>query len=231
MNSFWKLQNAKDTYKSVTLEWDVELEDKLSMTGDILFNDVTHVQVRDYKKIEMPVDTFWKHSKYESSSPGVFGYPTGLAIDPNTNKLYICEYGNRLVQVFNKSFEFLFHFSDKMESVVTNSTYVTQCGCNLLTVYSPDGKYLQSVGGKGRNHLEFDDPCGLDIYTELNRIYIAELENRRLHCLNLDLSFHYIIDDTYRAKDVKLTPEEIVVLSLCNPRVSHIHTSIHTLIN
>ena len=28
-----KLHNVKDTYKSVTLEWDVELEDKLSLTG------------------------------------------------------------------------------------------------------------------------------------------------------------------------------------------------------
>ena len=27
-----KLQNAKDTYKSVTLEWDVKLEYKLSLT-------------------------------------------------------------------------------------------------------------------------------------------------------------------------------------------------------
>ena len=67
-----KFQNAKDTYKSVTLEWDVELEDKLSLTGDILLNGVTQEQIRDYKKIEMPVATIGKHSKYVSSSPGVF---------------------------------------------------------------------------------------------------------------------------------------------------------------
>ena len=29
-----KFQTAKDTYKSVTLEWDVELEGKLSLTGE-----------------------------------------------------------------------------------------------------------------------------------------------------------------------------------------------------
>ena len=109
-----KLQNVKDTYKSVTLDWDVELEDKLSLTGDILLNDVTERQVRDYKKIEMPVVTFGKHSKYKSSSPGLFGYPDGLAIDPTTNYLYICDNGNNRVQVFNKSFEFLFQISDKM---------------------------------------------------------------------------------------------------------------------
>ena len=220
-----KLQNVKDTYKSVTLDWDVELEDKLILTGDILLNVVTERQVRDYKKIEMPVVTFGKHSEYLSSSPGVFCYPDGLAIDPTTNYLYICDDGNNRVQVFNKSFEFLFQFSDKMDRpsgicIKRNKVYVTQNSLNLLTVYSTDGKYLKSVGGKGKNHLEFDEPRGLDISTALNRIYIAEYGNHRIHCLNIDLSFHSIIGDIYGAKDVKLTPEEIVVLSCRNPCVS-----------
>ena len=86
-----KLQNVKDTYRSVALEWDVELEDKLSLTGDVLLNCVTQGQVRDYKMIHMPVATFGKHSEYVSSSPGVFHYPTGLIIDPTTNHLFLME--------------------------------------------------------------------------------------------------------------------------------------------
>ena len=229
-----KSQNAKDTYKCVTLEWDVELEDKLSPTGDILLNCVTQEQVRDYKKIEMPVATFGKHSNRKSSSPDVFHYPNGLNIDATTNNLYICDGGNNRVQVFNKSFEFLFQFSRKMDKpsgicISRSKVYVTQSKSNLLTVYSPDGKCLQSVGGKGKNHLEFDDPRGLDISTELNRIYIAEYGNDRIHCLNLDLSFHSIIDDIYGALDVKLTPEEVVVLSSLTHCVS-IYSYTHQLI-
>ena len=229
-----KFQTAKDTYKNVTLEWDVELEDKLSLTGDILLNGVTQKKVRDYKKIEMPVVTFGKHSMKRSSSPGVFCCPTGLTIDPTSNYLYICDGWNNHVQVFNKSFEFLFLFSDKMEfpldiCIKHNKVYVTQFLSNLLTVYSTDGKYLKSVGGKGKNHLEFDQPRGLDISTELNRIYIAEYGNDRIQSLNLDLSFHSIIDDIRGATDVKLTPEEIVVLSVRNPCVS-IYSYSHQLI-
>ena len=220
-----KFQTAKDTYKSVTLEWDVELEDKLSLTGDILLNGVTQKEVRDYKKIKMPVVTLGKHSEYPSSSPGVFCYPTGLTVDPTSNYLFICDGGNDRVQVFNKSFEFLFLFSDKMNvptgiCIKHNKVYITQFRSNLLTVYSTDGKYLKSVGGKGKNHFEFDMPKGLDISTELNRIYIAESGNDRIQSLNLDLSFNSIIDDIYLAKDVKLTPEEIIVLSSRNPCVS-----------
>ena len=219
-----KLQNVKDIYKSVTLDWDVELEDKLSLTGDILLNGVTERLVRDYKKIKMPVVTFGKYSDYMSSSPGVFCHPNGLTIDPTTNYVYICDGGNNRIQVFNKSFEFLFHFSDKMDGpsgicIKRNKVYVTQFRSNLLTVYSTDGNCLESVGGKGKNHLNFDQPSELDISTELNRIYIAEYGNDRIHCLNIDLSFHSIIDGIDRAKDVKLTPEEIVVLSCRNPCV------------
>ena len=110
-----------------------------------------------------------------------------------------------------------------------NRVYVTHLGSNLLTVYSTDGKYLRSVGSKGKNNLEFDGPMGLDISTELNRIYIAESRNDRIQSLNLDLSFHSIIDYIYDASDVKLTPEEIVVLSSRNPCVS-LYSYTHQLI-
>ena len=176
-----KLQTAKDTYKSVTLKWDVDLVDKLSLIGDILLNSVTQEKARDYKQIDMPVFTFGKHSRLKSSPPGVFGHPTGLAIDPATNYLYICDLGKDHVQVFNKSFEFVFQFSDKMQSPASicinqNKVYVIQSGSNLLTVYSTDGKYLQSVGGEGSNHLEFDGLRGLDVSSELKEYTLLNME-------------------------------------------------------
>ena len=229
-----KLHSAKDTYKSVTLEWDVELVDKLSLIGDILLNNVTKEKARNYKQIDMPVFTFGKFSEYRSSPPGMFGNPKGLAIDPTTNYLFICDLGKDHVQVFNKSFEFVFQFSYKMQSpssicINQNKVYVIQSGSSLLTVYSTDGKYLQSVGGEGKDHLEFDGLRGLDVSSELDRLYIAEYGNDRIQSLNLDLSFHSIIDDIYGSKDVKLTPEEIVVLSARNPCIS-LYSYTHQLI-
>ena len=110
-----------------------------------------------------------------------------------------------------------------------HKVYVTQYSSHLLSVYSTDGKYLLSVGKKGNNHLEFDKPRGLDVSTELYRIYIAEYGNDRIHCLNLEISFLLVIGDILGAIDVKLTPEEIVVLSIRNPCVS-VYSYSHQLI-
>ena len=243
-----KLQTAKDTYKSVSLEWDVELEKKLSVAGEILLNAVKEA-IRDYKEIGDPVAVFGKHFRVRrhsflgnimaltfglTSSPGVFWYPKGIAINPVDNIIYICDFGNNRVQVFNNSFEFLFQFSEKMNSpagicIKQNKVYVTQNSSHCLNVYSAEGKYLDSVGVKGKNELEFDEPRGLDISTGRDRIYIAEYENDRIQSLNLDLKFNSFIDDIYRALDVKLTSNEIVVLSARNPCVS-MYTYSHQLI-
>ena len=168
------------------------------------------------------------------SSPGVFCDPNGMAINPENNVIYICDPGCNRVQVYNKSFEFVFQFSDKMElpagiCIKQNKVYVTQLSSHCLNVYSTEGKYLKFVGVKGKKELEFDKPGGLDISTDKDRIYIAEFYNARVQCLSLNLKFNSFIDDILGAKDVKLTSNEIVVLSSRNPCVS-LYTYSHQLI-
>ena len=226
------LQRAKDTYKRVSLEWDVELDKKLSVAGDIRLNAVKE-GARDYKEIGEPIVVFGKHNK-ERSPPGVFCYPNGIAINPENNSIYICDGGKDRVQVYSKSFEFIFQFSQKMGAPVgicikQNKVYVTQYSSHCLNVYSTEGKFLKSVGMKGKKELEFDRPRELDISTEKDKIYIAEYENDRVQCLNLDGKFNSFIDNILGTKDVKLTSDEIVILSCRNPCVS-LYTYSHQLI-
>ena len=227
------LQRAKDTYRRVSLEWDVELDKKLSVAGDIRLNAVKE-GTRDYKAIGEPVVVFGKHSKEMSSSPGVFCYPNNMAINPENNFIYICDGGNDRVQVYNKYFEFVFQFSGKMKTPIgicikQNKVYVTQYNSHCLNVYSTEGKYLNSVGMKGKKELEFSRPGGLDISTDRDRIYIAEFDNYRVQCLSLNLIFNSFIEDILGVRDIKLTSNEIVVLSVHNPCVS-LYTYSHQLI-
>ena len=209
----------------------MELDKKLSVAGDIRLNAVKE-GIRNYE-IGEPVVVFGKHSS-DGSSPGVFCCPNGIAINPENNSIYICDGGNNRVQVYNKSFEFVFQFSEKMNGplgicIKQNRVYVIQFTSHCLNVYSTEGKCLKSVGVEGKKELEFDGPSGLDISTDKDRIYITEYENDRVQCLDLNLKFNSFIDNVLGTLDVKLTSDEIVVLSCRNPCVS-LYTYSHQLI-
>ena len=210
------LETARDRMRRVELEWDPNLEGLLSRTGSIRVREVP-----DYKEKGNPVMVAGKHRKETSTTPGQFCNPRSIAIDSETNNIYICD-GNNRVQVFNNSLEFLFTFSEEMKSPVgiciyLNKVYVTQFDANSLTVYSIEGRYIQSVGREGNTELEFDWPRGIAVSTVNNLIYICDCWNSRIHCLNLNLTFNSFISKLTRPRDIKLTPQDIVVLTEGSP--------------
>ena len=211
------LETARDRMIRVELVWDGNLEGMLSRTGSIRVRGEL-----DYKEKGNPIMVAGKHRYNTSSIPGEFYYPSSIAIDSETNNIYICDAGNNRVQVFNESLEFLFTFSDKMNlphhiCINLNRVCVTQLNTNSLTVYSTEGKYIGSVGKEGNKELEFNCPTGVAVSTVTNLIYICELVNNRIQCLNLNLTFNSFIPNVTYPRDIKLTPEDIVVLTDGNP--------------
>ena len=59
-----KLQTIKDTYVSVSLEWEVELEHKLSVAGELRLIAKKEL-TRDYRKITDPIAVFGKHDSVQ----------------------------------------------------------------------------------------------------------------------------------------------------------------------
>ena len=211
------LETARDRMRRVELEWDVNLEGMLSRTGSIRVRGEP-----DYKEKGNPVMVAGKHRKETSSTPGQFCFPSSIAIDSETNNIYVCDGGNNRVQVFNESLEFLFTFSDQMNSpngicINLNRVYVTQHGTDSLTVYSTEGKYIQSVGRHGDKELEFNYLTGVAVSTVNNLIYICENWNCRIQCLNLNLTFNSFILNVTLPRDIKITPQDIVVLAPGTP--------------
>ena len=210
-----KLQNAKDTYKTMLFQWDHELEMKLSVMGKISLN-AEKKGVIDYKRLSDPVLVFGKHSE-SRSSPGIFGHPESIAIDAISNQVYICDMGFNQVQVFNSSFEFLFLFSEKMEApagicIRGNKVYVTQFHGGRVNMYSNIGKFLQENSGS-----KFDSPRGIDVSLERKSVYVTDSQNHQVQHLSLDLSFNSLIKGMHRPLDVKLLSEEIAVLCRQSP--------------
>ena len=211
------LETARDRMIRVELEWDGKLEGMLSGTGSI--------RVRGepvYKGKDNPVMVAGKHRNNTSSTPGEFCHPKSIAIDSETNNIYVCDGGNNRVQVFNESLEFLFYLSNEMNSphgicINLNRVYVTQYYANSLNVYSTEGKYIESVGRRGNKDLEFIYPKGVAVSTVNNLIYICDYLNNRIQCLNLDLTFNSFIPNINFPRDIKLAPQDIVVLTAGSP--------------
>ena len=228
------LEKAQEM-KRIDLDWNDDFENELSTLGTIRVNaeKKSSKLEPDYKKKGIPLAVFGQHIIDGSKAPGVFAYPQTITIDTKTDHFYICDSGNDRVQVFNKSFQFLSMFSEKMNCpsgicIFQDKVYVTQYKGNNLNIYSREYKLLSSVGKKGSGDLEFNNPRGTTVSTEWNRIYICEYDNNRVQCLNLDLTFNSFIPDIYGAKEVKLTAEEIVVLCEKNPCI-RIYNASHQL--
>ena len=223
------LETVRDRMRRVELEWDGNLEGMLSRTGSIRVR-----REPEYKGKGNPVMVTGKHRDNTSLIPGEFYYPYSIAIYSETNNIYVCDGGNNRVQVFNESLEFLFTFSDKKKSprgicINLNRVYVTQYNTHSLTVYSTEGKHIQSVGREGTKKLEFILPTGVAVSTVNNLIYICDSSNDRIQCLNLNLTFNSFIPKVNFPRDIKLTPQDIVVLTAGSPYIQFYNYS-HQLI-
>ena len=211
------LETARDRMRRVELEWDTNLEGLLSKTGSIRVRGVP-----DYKEKGIPVMVAGKHRMETSTTPGEFNCPHSIALDSETNNIYICDGGNNRVQVFNRSLEFLFTFSEELKlpggiCIHLNKVYVTQIDADSLNVYSMKGRYIQSIGREGDKELEFNWPRGVTVSTVNSLIYICDSLNNRIHSLNLNLTFNSFIYNLNCPRDIKLTPQDIVVLTKGSP--------------
>ena len=95
--------------------------------------------------------------------------------------------------------------------------YVTQFAANSLSVYSPEGRYIQSVGREVKKELEFDWPTGVAVSNVNNLFYICDCRNNRIQCLNLNLTFNSFISEVTQPRDIKLTSQDVVVLTGGSP--------------
>ena len=212
-----KLGTARNTYKTITLYWDELLETKLGNIGKVI---VGGTNIPNYQMMSQPIAAFGVLSKTNSSA-GVFDCPKDIAVDPVTDNIYVTDKTSR-VQVFNQWLEFLFFFDTRMSyptgiCVAQDRVYGVQYRADCLIIYSTSGEYLRSIGSRGSAELQFHGPRCVDVSIDRNRIYLTEYLNKRVQCLNLDLSFHSFITNVKRPKCIKLAPNEIVVLCLVIP--------------
>ena len=187
----------------------------------------------DYTKKVSPVLVACQNIKNDKS-PGVFNWPTVIAIHPITYNLYVIDSRNYRIQVFNESCDFLFSFSQDMIHPVgicfcNNQVYVTQYASNTCNVYTSAGDYTRSFGRKGVKELEFNGPARLCFSESWSLMYICERNNNRVQVLNSDLSFNSFIAGLSEPTDINVTSSEVYILDNNNPCL-HVYNSKHQLV-
>ena len=152
----------------------------------------------------------------------------GLTVDKKTGNVYIADQRHHCVKVFDSNGVYLFKFGDRegegkmlcpngvaIHGNIIRTTHFNHC----IMSYSLLGKFVSSVGRKGKRQLEFDIPFGLTIDASSGDIYICDLDNNRVQILKEDSSFkaQFGKDTLKHPRDIKLSKEYIYVLDESNP--------------
>ncbi|KAI6647863.1 NHL repeat containing protein [Oopsacas minuta] len=154
--------------------------------------------------------------------------PSGVTNDNSTGDIYVADWGNSCVKVFDCNGEIMFKFGDeegegKMYhpnglAICRDGILITQSSHWILN-YQVNGKFISRIGKHGKGELEFDHPRGLTFDESNGEVYICDSDNHRIQILSKELTYktQFGQDNLYYPRDVKLTKEFIYTLDLSNP--------------
>ena len=168
-------------------------------------------------------------------APGELWFAHGVAIDTNTDQIYIAEgYTGNIarVSIFSETGEFLNTFSHPdMKypwgiAVHRDNVYITDMEAHSVFHFkvevSKGGNFRLIVrqGGKGSGNGEFDQPCQLTVSTN-GDLFVTDRNNDRLQILDSDLHYqrHISHHSMKLPIDVKLAQDEVYILSKTSPHV------------
>ena len=154
--------------------------------------------------------------------------PYGVTVDHNTGNIYVADWYNNCVKVFDNTAKYLFKFGNgkgegKMSKpigllICGNRVLVTQFN-NYIQVYELDGKFVSRFGSNGNGKLQFSLPSGLSTDKYNGDIYICDFHNNRIQIISVTFEYKsefgkYIL---HYPRDVKLFKDNIFILDESNP--------------
>ena len=171
----------------------------------------------------------------EGKAPGELWFPPGVAIDPTTNHIYVAEGGWKSnfarVSIFSETGEYLNSYThEHMKSlhgiaIHGNNLYVTDCGVHAVfhIKIEADFRLVARLGSEGSDFGQFSYPRQLSISSN-GDLYLADCGNDRIQILDSSLHPIRVVahPSMHRPRDVKLTTDEMYVLSGSDTPCVHI---------
>ena len=211
------------------------LEQVIAGVGEVVEEEVPVVpRYQDMR----PIITVGKSGQ----APGELLNPKGVAIDENTNLIYVAEEDSCRVSIFSETGEFIntFTHQDMRKpygiAIHRDNLYVTDIGVHAIFQFKieVDMRLVAKLGSQGSGIGQFNSPRGLTVSTN-GDVFVADCRNNRIKIL--DDSLHFQREITHQTMeyplDVKLTPDEVYVLCNVSPCIlvfSHAGEKIRQLI-
>ena len=199
------------------------LEQVFAGVGEVVEEEVPIVP--RYQEMR-PIVTVAKEGK----APGELHNPNAVAIDRNSNHIYVAE-GSLLgnfarISIFSDGGEFLNSYThEHMKSpfgiaIHTNNMYVSDIEVQAVFQFKieSDIRLVAKLGTKGTGNGEFYYPSNLAVSTN-GDVYVGDHDNNRIQIL--DSSLHYLRTLTEqpipRPRDIKFTADSVYVLCGVSP--------------
>ena len=128
-------------------------------------------------------------------------FPEGIAVDKN-GQLIVVEQKHQRIVVFDKEGTAVQsigshgteegHFILPRGIAITNNGQILVADNHRLQKLSPEGCYINSVGGKeGKGQLQFDGLRSIAVHPSTEQIYIADFGNHRIQVINDDFTYSH----------------------------------------
>ena len=203
-----------------------ELEQLILALGDVV--EETVPVIPQYQQMQRIVAV----GKYGNNSGQLYN-PHGVAINDTTNHIYVAEGGPGFgrVSIFSERGDFLnsiTHVGMKFPWGIAfhrNNVYVTDTQAHGVFHFKigADIYPVAALLGQGSTYGMFNYPRQLTV-SDNGDLYIADSENHRIQIVDDSLNFkHSITHESMRKPyDVKLTAEEVYILSYTDSPCMHI---------
>ncbi len=139
--------------------------------------------------------------------PGTFDAVHGVAVDPETRRVYVTDRSNRRIQIFDENGTFLDQFGTGGPSTpqvlyasADRHVWIADNATSKLVQYDMEGRYLYSWGSQGQWPGAIWNVHGMSVDQEGN-LYLAEVNNGRAQKFSprADANMDHVVGPPLRA--------------------------------
>ena len=131
-----------------------------------------------------------------------FDHPAGVAVQPDSNSVYVADINNNRIQKFTLDGQFVTewgslgadegkfnHPADVALDKDSRTVFVTDIENNRVQIFNSDGQFMSGFGSGGTAEGQFDHPGSIAIDSRSHFVFIADIGNNRVQKFSLDGTF------------------------------------------